>query len=247
MAWEALLSSSGIERPDAAQLVRDPVSGPGECPSAWGASGAAGGSSLQRRVARSGACHHPGVVGTSVDDPACEGQSGAALEGLARAAHLGADYAGTIELYERAYGTYRDEGDLLSAARAARTISWFRGWIYGEWAVANGWMARTRGLLEQAGDDTQERGWVLLADAQAGDDLEQQRRLYLTVIELARRYHDADLECEARNRLGVMLVLSGLVDEGMVALDESLAAACGGDVEDLSVVEGIFCGLFYAL
>lgn len=181
------------------------------------------------------------VVGT-----AREGRSGAALEGLARAAHLASDYAGTIELYERAYGAYRREGDLLSAARAARTIAWFRGWIYGEWAVANGWMALTRGLLEQAGDDTQERGWVLLADAVAGDDLDQQRRLYRSVIELARRFHDADLECEARSRLGVMLVLSGLVDEGMVELDESLAAACGGDVEDLSVVEGIFCSLFYA-
>ena len=186
------------------------------------------------------------MTGTTVDDPTREGQSGAALEGLARAAHLASDYAGTIELYERAYGAYRREGDLLSAARAARTVSWFRGWIYGEWAVANGWIARTRGLLEQSGDDTQERGWVLLADAQAGDDLEQQRRLYRTVIGLAQRYHDADLECEARSRLGVMLVLSGLVDEGMAELDESLAATCGGDVEDLSVVEGIFCALFYA-
>ena len=125
--------------------------------------------------------------------------------------HLVGDYAATIELYERAYRAYRREGDLLCAARAARTVSWFRGWIYGEWAVANGWMARTRGLLDQAGDNTQERGWVLLAEAQAGDDLEQQRRLYRIVIELAERYQDADLECEARSRLGVMLVLSGFV------------------------------------
>ena len=184
--------------------------------------------------------------GTSVDDPARAGRSGAALEGRARSAHLAGDYAATIELYERAYRAYRREGDLLCAARAARTVSWFRGWIYGEWAVANGWMARTRGLLDQAGDNTQERGWVLLAEAQAGDDLEQQRRLYRVVIELAERYQDADLECEARSRLGVMLVLSGFVDEGMVELDESLAAVCGGDVEDLSIVEGIFCSLFYA-
>jgi DNA-binding CsgD family transcriptional regulator len=186
------------------------------------------------------------VTGTTVDGPALEGQSGAVLEGLARGAHLESDYAGTIELYERAYGAYRREGALLSAARAARTVSWFRGWIYGEWAVASGWMSRTRGLLEQAGDNTQERGWVLLADAAAGSDLDQQRRLYRTVIELAQHYRDADLECEARSRLGVMLVLSGLVDEGMLELDETLAAACGGEVEDLSVVEGIFCGLFYA-
>jgi len=100
---------------------------------------------------------------TSVDDPARAGRSGAALEERARSAHLVGDYAATIGLYERAYQAYRREGELLCAARAARTVSWFRGWIYGEWAVANGWMARSRGLLDQAGDDTQERGWVLLA------------------------------------------------------------------------------------
>ena len=185
------------------------------------------------------------MTGTAAGDTAPEGQSGAALEALARAAHATSDYARTIELYERAYSAYRREGDLLAAARAARTISWFRGWIYGEWAVANGWMARARDLLEQAGDDTPERGWVLLADAMAGNDLHQQRDQYRTVIELARRYRDADLECETRSRLGAMLVLSGLVEEGMDELDQSLAAACGGDVEDLSVVEGIFCALFH--
>jgi DNA-binding NarL/FixJ family response regulator len=186
------------------------------------------------------------VTGTTVDGPLARAGRGAVFEGRARAAHLASDSAGTIELYEQAYRAYRRERELLPAARSARTIAWLRGWIYGEWAVANGWMARARGLLEQAGDDTREHAWVLLADAQAGDDLDEQRRQYRRVIELARRHHDGDLECEARSRLGVMLVLSGLVEEGMGELDESLAATCGGDVEDLSVVEGTFCGLFYA-
>ena len=32
----------------------------------------------------------------------------------------------------------------------------------------------------------------------------------------------------------------------MARLDEALAAICAGEVDDLSVVEGVFCGLFHA-
>jgi DNA-binding NarL/FixJ family response regulator len=44
----------------------------------------------------------------------------------------------------------------------------------------------------------------------------------------------------------MMLVFSGLVEEGMCHLDEALAALCAGDVEELPVVEGCLCGLFNA-
>lgn len=57
---------------------------------------------------------------------------------------------------------------------------------------------------------------------------------------------DSDLECEAKASLGMMLVFSGLVDEGMGQLDEVLAALCAGDIEELPVLEGCLCGLFTA-
>lgn len=44
----------------------------------------------------------------------------------------------------------------------------------------------------------------------------------------------------------MMLVFSGLVEEGMGYLYEALAALCAGDVEELPVVEGCLCGLFNA-
>jgi DNA-binding CsgD family transcriptional regulator/tetratricopeptide (TPR) repeat protein len=172
--------------------------------------------------------------------------SGASLEDLARERHLDGDYRGAIDAYERAYAAYRAEDALLAAARSARTVAWFRGYLYGEWALFEGWMGRARRVLEQAGEDSQEHGWVLLADAMAGDDLEEQRALYEAAIATALRYRDADLECEAVSRLGVMLVSSGHVTEGLRYVDEALAAVCGGDVQDLFVVEGIFCGLFNA-
>jgi hypothetical protein len=108
-----------------------------------------------------------------------------------------------------AYSAYRREGNLLAAARAARTLGWFHGSAYGEWAVYRGWIGRAVNLLEQAGANSNEHGWVLLAQAQAGSDLDDQKWLYLRVIETARRCGDADLECDALASLGIMLAFSG--------------------------------------
>ncbi len=147
--------------------------------------------------------------------------------------------------YEEAFVAYRHAGDLPAAARAARTVGWFRGWVFGEWAVHRGWIVRARRLLEQA-DDEHGRGWVVLDDALGGSDLELQRSQYLEAIAVARRTGDDDLECDATASLGMMLVFSGRIDQGMAYLDEALAAICGGDVSELPVVEGCLCGLITA-
>jgi DNA-binding CsgD family transcriptional regulator len=170
---------------------------------------------------------------------------GRSLERQGRDAHAAGNYAGAADYYEAAYGAYREAGDRKSAARAARTVGWFRGWVFGEWAVHRGWVARARRLLETAEDEAG-RGWIMLGDAQAGHDLAVQRSQYLEAIEVARRTDDHDLECDATASLGMMLVFSGFIDEGMAYLDEVLAAICGGDVAELPVVEGCLCGLITA-
>ena len=170
--------------------------------------------------------------------------AGEELEAAGRRRHADGDYGGALDSFERAFEAYRRQGDLLSAARAARTVGWFRGWVLGDWAVHQGWLSRARSLLEQAGAGAQ--GWLMLEDARAGSDLEAQRRLYLEVIDAARATGDCDLECEATASLGMMLVFSGHVPDGMAYLDAALASICGGDVDELSVVEGCLCGLLNA-
>ncbi len=174
-----------------------------------------------------------------------ERASGEVLEGLAKSLHLALDYPGAMEAYERAYAAYHREGDLLGAARAARTVGWFRGSIYGDWVVYSGWIGRARSLLETAGEASNEHGWILVAEAQRGSELQEQKRLYLSAIDKARSCGDSDLECEALASLGIMLVFSGFPD-GLVHLDEALTTVCAGEVEDLSVIESVLCGLFYA-
>ena len=170
---------------------------------------------------------------------------GRSLERAGRDAHASADYATATTSYEAAFAAYRTEGDLGAAARAARTVAWFRGWVFGDWAVHRGWIARARRLLEHA-DDAHGRGWVVLDDALGGNDLEVQRAQYLEAIGIARRMGDLDLECDATASLGMMLVFSGQTEQGLTHLDEALAAICGGDVSELPVVEGCLCGLVTA-
>ena len=146
--------------------------------------------------------------------------------------HAVGDYRAALEAYEAAFVAYRDVGDLVAAARAARTIGWFRGWVFGEWAVYQGWTRQAVVLLERAGDERME-GWVRYEEARRWSDLDVQRRLYLETIGLARRAGDADLECDATASLGMMLVFSGLVEEGMAYLDGALAAIRGGGVREL--------------
>lgn len=175
-----------------------------------------------------------------MDDP-----QGRVLEARARAAHADGDYPRALSGYEHAYAAYRDDGDVAGAARAARTVGWFRGWVFGEWAVHRGWLARARALLEQSGDEAG-HGWVMLDDALHGHDLDAQRALYEETIRLARHAGDRDLECDATASLGMMLVFSGLVDDGMAHLDAALASICAGDIGELPVVEGCLCGLLTA-
>ena len=174
-----------------------------------------------------------------------DAKSGIVLEDQARARHARGDYRGSLELYEAAFAAYRASGDLLAAARAARTVGWFRGWVFGEWAVYQGWAGRASALLEQAGD-ARAGAWVRYEQARRGSDLDEQRRLYLETIRLARSTGDVDLECDATASLGMMLVFSGLVEEGMDHLDQALAAICGGGVQELPVIEGCLCGLLHA-
>lgn len=174
-----------------------------------------------------------------------EFEAASQLEERARALHALGDYRGSLQAYEEAFAAYRDGGDLLAAARAARTVGWFRGWVFGEWAVYQGWAGQALHLLEQAGDP-RAQGWIRYEQARKGFDLDTQRRLYFEAIELGRSTDDLDLECDATASLGMMLVFTGLVEEGMAHLDHALAAICGGGVKELPVIEGCLCGLLNA-
>lgn len=171
---------------------------------------------------------------------------GAQLEKDAEARYRAVDYRAALDLYEDAYRAYREAGDRLAAGRAARVIAWLHGNVYGDWAVYSGWMGRARTLLEEAGEDSAEHGWVLMSQVVPDGDPARQEAVCREAWALGRRHGDAALEFEAQGYLGLMLVQAGRVEEGMTLFDEVMAAVCAGEVNDIYVVEGTICGMFLA-
>ena len=188
-----------------------------------------------------------GSAAVELFEAACQGDpSGPVLEGLARAHYLRTDYRTATATHEDAYATYRREGDRLGAARVARMLAWITGNVFGEWAVRAGWIARARTLLADEHGEGPARGWVLVLDAQTEPDSARKRQWYREARDLGRKFGDPALEIEALGWLGLETALAGEVDGGLRLLDEALAAVVSGEVDDLYVVEGTFCGLFWA-
>jgi DNA-binding NarL/FixJ family response regulator len=175
-----------------------------------------------------------------------EGESGEVLEGLAEALYLQREYAAAAVHYERAYAAYRRERQTMAASRAARTLAWITGNVLGDWAVRSGWLARARTILEQAGEDRPEHGWVLIIKAISEPDAQVREAWLREAVAIGRRFGVADVEFLALSYLGGLFVMTDRVEEGLVLGDEALAALCAGELTELVTVDEIFCGLFWA-
>ena len=171
--------------------------------------------------------------------------TGEVIEGLARAAYLELDFARAIEDWERAYAAYREAGDPVGAVRVARQVAYMYGAVMGDAAVMNGWIARAQTLLPEAGESA-EAGWVSLNKGMFEGDRSLREDLLGNALEIARRFGDRDLEFVSLAYLGASIVHDDRTDEGMALLDEALAAVAGGEVDDFSALEEIFCQLFSA-
>ncbi len=174
-----------------------------------------------------------------------EDETGAALEGLGEALYLQCDYPAAAACYGRAYAAFRRERDLMAAGRAARTVAWITGNVLGDWAVRSGWLARASAILEEAGEDGPERGWVLLIRAFAEPDAQVRESLSREAIAIGRRVGDPDIEFLAVAYLGGVYLMVDRVEEGLALCDEAMAALLAGELTELATVDEIFCGLFW--
>jgi DNA-binding CsgD family transcriptional regulator len=176
-----------------------------------------------------------------------EGEAaGDVLAALAAALYLEREYQASAANYERAYGIYRSEGNQMAAGGAAFTVAWIYGNVLGDWAVGSGWFARARTILEEAGDDRPERGLLLIIRAYSEPDPRVRESLVREAIDIGRRFGEPNIEFEALAYLGCLLVMTDRPEEGLVLIDEALAAACAGEVTDLATLDSIFCGFFWA-
>ncbi len=175
-----------------------------------------------------------------------QAESGAALEGLGLALYLQRDYRGAIAQHERAYTAYRKEGETFAAGRAARSLAWIAGGVLGDWAVQNGWFARAVTMLADAGADTPEHGWALIIKSYTETDAAVRESLLCEAVAVGRRCGDPNIEIEALACLGGLYLMTGQADEGLVLLDESMAAVSAGELTETATVERLYCRLFWA-
>jgi DNA-binding CsgD family transcriptional regulator len=161
------------------------------------------------------------------------------LELLGRSAYMigrDDDYVGALE---RAHQMYVDRGDVPAAVRC----TWWIGHnmlFRGQGSRAGGWFEVGRHLLEDAGVDCVERGYLLIPTWLQEMGREDWEAGYATAAEAAaigERFDDQDLTWLARDEQGRALVKLGRVDEGLRLVNEVLVVVSSGDLSP--IVSGI--------
>ncbi|MFI5313088.1 MAG: LuxR C-terminal-related transcriptional regulator [Candidatus Dormibacteria bacterium] len=168
-----------------------------------------------------------------------EDESGDAYLVLATALWCGYEIDRSIVEMKAAYRHY------IRESRPERA-GWLASWIAieelttrGNPAVARGWLQRARRLLVDR-PACAERGWFLLWEG-AFESPERLAAAADEAMDIARTCGDRDLEIESLLVQGMMLVQAGRVDDGMVLLDEVMAAVTGGETATPLVVGDAFC------
>ena len=176
------------------------------------------------------------------------------LQLLAWAAGLTARDEQMLTTQERVYRAHLSTGANLAAARASFWLG-FRLLARGDYGQASGWLARTQRLVELHADDCVEQGYLLLPASQrhlSASEHADAHDCAARAAAIGERFGEADLVAFARNLQGRSLLSQGLVDSGLVFMDEAMVAATAGELSP--VVTGIIycsaiasCNRVYAL
>ncbi len=172
-----------------------------------------------------------------------EDEVGEAWFGLGVASWWQGDVTGSLECWERAHAAFRRSGNDVQAVIAAFYLCLSFRMSLGNEVAANGWLRQAMALVEEH-DVAPVAGWVVLARAYSANDSHDPAAaadLARRAMALAREAGDVDLTVCATCELGFALTLLGDLDEGGSLLDEAMAAALGGDRDDLDTVVLVSC------
>jgi ATP/maltotriose-dependent transcriptional regulator MalT len=151
-----------------------------------------------------------------------------------------------IAAREAAYRIYEEQGDRRRAGQCAVWL-WEHHSICAHRATASGWLRRARRALE--GDtESVAFGNLLLREAEmahGAGDLDRGRELATSALDLARRLRSTDLEAEALQTQGRILIDQGQVDDGMAHLDEAMLFAVEGRLGPFATGK-VYCSLIAA-
>ena len=155
-----------------------------------------------------------------------ENGSDEALEMLATAAWWIDDGETARDARERLFRLRRAAADDAGAARVAIELAWDATIFRSDAAVARGWAARARRLLDAA-EPLGEHAWLALREASLD---RAPPATFVAAREIACRAGDFDAEMTALALEGNALVAEGRVEEGLARMDEATSAACAGEL-----------------
>jgi DNA-binding CsgD family transcriptional regulator/Tfp pilus assembly protein PilF len=172
-----------------------------------------------------------------------------ALEDLGTALWWLDDQTSCLETREAAFRACRAAGDDRGAARIATMLAIDYVDFRNDVAVASGWMQRAEHLLSDI-PTSDEHAWLhLYAGLKAlmfEGDFETARQRRDKAMALARELHNLDVEMMTVALDGLLLIRDGKFTDGMLRIDEAMAAAVGGEMSDLPAIGNTCCFLIYA-
>ena len=151
-----------------------------------------------------------------------------------------------IAAREHAYRTYDALGDQRRAGQAAVWL-WEHHAISARPSIASGWLRRARRALE-ADPTCVEHGNLLLREAEmahGSGQLDDAVAITDRALALGRELRSPDLEAEALQAKGRVLIDQGHLDEGMGHLDEAMLFAVEGRLRPFSTGK-VYCSLIAA-
>ncbi len=167
------------------------------------------------------------------------------LDGLGQSLWFLCEIDAGIARREEAYVAFRRAGDPSRAATIALWLSLEQATSLGNLAASNGWFQRAERLLADAPLCPAHAELEVARGAVAGDP-ETAQRHFERAIEIGKELDDTDSELRGLNQLGVLRVRNGEIEGGTALLDETMAAAMAGEVEDPWAIGATCCAVLFA-
>ncbi len=166
------------------------------------------------------------------------------LELLATSAFMVGRDGDFVAALERAHEAHLEAGETLAAFRSAFWIG-INLATRRDMAGAGGWFGRSRRLVERAGSDCVESGYLLipvLLQHEGEGEWEQAAAVAATAAQIAERFGDRDLLALAMHEQGFAITKQGRIREGLALIDEAMVAVTAGKLSPI-VTGLVYCSV----
>jgi DNA-binding CsgD family transcriptional regulator len=174
-----------------------------------------------------------------------EGRTAEALDGLGQALWFLCEIDAGIARREEAYAEFRRAGQLDRAGQIALWLVVEQATSLGNEVAAGGWFKRAERVLADA-PLCPAQAELEVHRGQRCSDPERAQRHFERAIEIGKQLGDPASEVRGLNQLGFLKVTLGDLEGGMALLDETMAAATGGELSDPWAIGATCCSMLFA-